>query len=471
MTVLLSESLHTPANYAIDQLQSVFDDPATTRQLGETTRQRLNRIHDLLAYLEDPAFRVAFLGQIGAGKSPIIASITRLMVGGEPADKKELKAKSVLSVGAGGTTVCEVRIRPAATHEQGRIGIIIAPLTIEEMKQVITDFAGDQWDRRNNDDLIFDDAQDRDPTPREVQRVIRRMTNTRETYQRVVVQGRRKQITTDPLDELISRHDSVGSFINHMIERADLLSRQETEWWWSTGEDSLIEMKRRFDEVNHGDMPTAMLPQSITLVVESPLPDSSLDLELEIIDTRGFDGHLDARPDIQMVLRDPKCLVVSCTSFKDAPSEGLRSLLKAITADATLKPALERMLLVLMDHDDSEQVNGADGDRERGQDIKVRECAHTLESLGFTTLASDEFVSAFDAIQDPREMLVQQIDSRLQQMRNLTQRMLTQEVEDAISFVENLEDLKVELARTHIDKELRLIVDASSLMESHYETL
>jgi hypothetical protein len=221
-------------------------------------------------------------------------------------------------------------------------------------------------------------------------------------------------------------------------------------------------MKRRFDEVNHGDMPTAMLPQSITLVVESPLPDSSLDLELEIIDTRGFDGHLDARPDIQMVLRDPKCLVVSCTSFKDAPSEGLRSLLKAITADATLKPALERMLLVLMDHDDSEQVNGADGDREQGQDIKVRECAHTLESLGFTTLASDEFVSAFDAIQDPREMLVQQIDSRLQQMRNLTERMLTQEVEDAISFVENLEDLKVELARTHIDKELRLIVDASS---------
>jgi hypothetical protein len=196
MTALLSASLHTRANHAIDQLQSVLDAPDTTRQLGETTKQRLSRINDLVAYLDDPAFRVAFLGQIGAGKSSIIASVARLMVGGEPTDKKELKAKSVLSVGAGGTTVCEVRIRPANIHERGRVGMIIAPLTIEEMKQVITDFAGDQWERRNNSDLVFDDAQDRDPTPREVQRVIRRMTNTRETYQRIVVHGRKKQITT-----------------------------------------------------------------------------------------------------------------------------------------------------------------------------------------------------------------------------------------------------------------------------------
>ena len=338
---------------------------------------------------------------------------------------------------------------------------VIDPCPVEEMQRVISDFAMDEWNRRKNEALLFDDDQDQNLTPREVRRVIRNMTNTREKYRTVVVKGKKKQNTIDPIDELIEKHDSVGSFINHMVERADLLSRMDREWWWADDDDGLAAMKQRFDEVNHGEMPTATLPQAITLVVPTPLPGSGLNLDLELIDTRGFDGHLDTRGDIQAVLRDPRCMIVSCTSFKDAPSEGLKSLLKAISADATLRSSTDRMLLVLMDHDDSEQVNGADGDRDRGQDIKVRECAHALESLGHTAVSREDSLMAFDAIQDPRELLLHAVDERLSAMRDAALQALETEVQDATSFLANLEDQKVELARAHVDREVLLTIQAN----------
>lgn len=457
---VLSSELRARAMIVAAQLRAVIESPETTRNLANMADDRLRRIDQAIEYLDNHAHSVAFVGGIGAGKSSMIGVISRLLAGEDPTDKQTLKGSSVLAVGAGGTTVCEVRIRATTPAEAGRIGLRIEPCTVEEMSALISGFARDEWDRRRNQNFKLDDQNDSDPTPREVQRVIRNMTGTTERHS--LIPGTKKRHVDDPIDDIVASHDSAGSFANYMIERAGLLSRHETDWWWDDANDPLLHVKRRFDEINHGRTPTAMLPRKIELVVPAPLPDSDSGLNLTLIDTRGFDGQLSTRDDIQAVLRDGRCLVVSCSSFKDAPGEGLRSLLQAVNRDARLRSSVPRTLLVLMDHDDAAQVNGADGDPGIGQEIKRRECARSLETLGLGEFADEERLTAFDAIKDDRATLIQQIDRRLLAMRVSVRDRLDQEVADAVTFLDKLEDQRVELARDEVDQRLALTYQACS---------
>lgn len=463
-TDLVSTALRSSTMLVAGQLRAVLDAPDTTSRVAETVKQRLGRIEEARSFLDDRTFRIAFVGQVGAGKSALISVLAELLVEGHPEDKKSLKASSVLAIGSGRTTVCEVRIRAATEAERGRLGLLIDPCSVEEMQQIIGDFARDEWRRHRDTTLRLDDEADKNPTPKEIQRVIRNMTGTKEKYRTVVVDGKRKEEELDPLVDLVKGHDSPGSFANYMIERAGLLSRHDRDWWWDQGEEALSNLKERFDDVNNGQTPTAMLPRTITLVVPDPLPGCPLELELELVDTRGFDGNLEGRPDIQSVLKDPRCLVVSCTSFKDAPSEGLKSLLASISKDAVLRPALGRLLLVLMDHDDSEQANGAEGSRARGQMIKCREAGRILEGLGHGALAGDETLIAHDTIRDPREELVARLGDRIQAIRSVVRDTLEREVRDASNFLEHITDQRMELARADVDRQLALTLHANRPM-------
>lgn len=437
-----------------NQLQQLAGAPGTARLVADVARERLARIQAARAFLENRSHRVAFVGHIGAGKSAMIGVLAKLLVGDTPTDKATLKENSILAVGAGGTTVCEVQIRAANADERGRVALLSEPLTLEEMRREIEMFAQDEWARRHPDARKAVDDE-RDPTPREVQRVIRNMTSLPERQETIHEGGQKKRRTVDPLDDVVGQHDSARSLANFLIERAGLMSRRERSWWWDATHDGFLEMKRRFDEINNGRIATAMLPKRLTLVVPDPLPDSTGGLELELIDTRGFDGQLETRADIQAVLRDPRCLVVVCTHFKEAPSENLRTLLRSIQADAELRAAGERTLILLMDHGDGEQVNGADGDREAGQEIKIRECRRALDGLGLGSFARDGTLQAFDALRDDRLALIRSFDTMLSVYRSTVNAHLEQEVRDGATFLGSLDRQRVDLARQKVDSELQ----------------
>lgn len=435
-------------------LRALADAPETEHRVSDLASERADAIQVAQDYLDRRDHNVAFVGQIGIGKSSMIGVLAGLLVGAAPKDRASLRENSVLAVGSGGTTVCEVRIRTTSAVENDQVGLIIEPLTVEEMRREIRLFATDEWARRKNADRTRVDD-DRDPTPREIQRVIRHMTALVERSEMSTEGGQKRKRTVDPLDDVIAQHDSAGSLANHLLDRAALLTRTDTEWWWDVGPEAYRELKQRFDDINHGRTPTAMLPSRITIVVPRVLLDLTGGLDVEMIDTRGFDGQLASRGDIQSVMRDPRALVVTCVPFKDAPGDSIKSLLSEVLSDAELRSAVPRMVLVLMDHGDAEGVNDCNGDREFGQELKQSECRRALDAVGLDAFSAENNVTSFDTLQDTPKRLLDIIDSRIQAMRADVAASLTGQIRDAISFLNNLENVRIELARAEVDKRLR----------------
>lgn len=445
-----ADTAPTDVEYELRQLAQAQN---TGWRVSDVARERANRIAQSRSYLASNQHRIAFVGQIGIGKSAMITVLCRLFVGDMPTDKATLKDNSVLALGAGGTTVCEVRIRARIAADRAPYGLIIEPYTIEEMRNEIRLFALDEWTRRNSTARVKRDD-DEDPTPREVQRVIREMTNLSLRRATVTEKDKKSQITVDPLSDVVKKHQNPESLANDLVERANLLSRTETEWWWGHEQNPLYEVKSRFHDVNHGRAPTAMLPRRITLVVEAPIPNLKQDLDIEIIDTRGFDGRLAGRSDIQEVLRDHRTIIVLCTPFREAPGEAVKTLLGDIQSDAVLASASDRIVLVLLDHGDGETVNGADGDRAFGQDLKLRECENVLLSSGLNAFIGREKMVAFDALNDDRTAIVHILESHIESMREGAASRLEQQEEDARSFLANLENERIALARSEVDQRL-----------------
>lgn len=137
-----------------------------------------------------------------------------------------------------------------------------------------------------------------------------------------------------------------------------------------------------------------------------------------------MDGVVESREDLQKLLRDPRALLVLCASFKNAPGDTERALLRSLSNDAQLREAIPRTLLLLLDFGDADQVNGADGDREYGQELKIDECHIALDGSGILRTINKKQIIAFDVLKDERHQLLAAIDSGLTQLRETVGRQL-----------------------------------------------
>jgi predicted ATPase len=419
----------------------------------ETARQWVDAITNKLDFLENDAHPIVFIGSVGVGKSSLIGVAASLLVGPAPTDRTSLKNNSVLAIGSGRTTVCEVRIR--ASENASKVGLVVEPFSVEEMEKEIRIYAEDEWHRQQPNTRRTDED-DSDPTSQEVQRVIRGMTDYVE-YQESYIEGRiRRRRNVRPLDNVVPIFGSSLAFANHMLERANLPSRTTTEWWWDAPTaENLKYLKSRFEAVNQGMEQTVMLPRRMTVVVPEPLPGSRTDLNLTLIDTRGLDGTVESRRDLQDLLRNPRAVIVLCAPFKDAPGDTLRILLRSMAGDAELRQAIPRTLLVLLDHGDADQVNGAGGDREFGQELKIDECYVALDGTGLPRMIDKSQIIAFDALKDDRNYLLTAIEDRLSSLRLAIRKELNEQVEAAHTFLESSADLLRPALRDTVDQKLR----------------
>lgn len=445
------EVVTADAATALKDLGDLIAAPNVRVQIAEVAQQRIESISRSLQYLSRRDFQIAFVGQIGIGKSSMIGVLGNLILGDPPRDRSSLTTNSVLAVGSGGTTVCEVRIRAARLDERGTVRLQIDPLSVQEMLREIHIFAADEWARRKGTFQPQADNGVNDVTPREVQRAIRNMTGL---AKRTGNGAGSKKLVIDPLDDVIAQHDSPSSLARHLVDKADLYNRIDTDWKYS-GEDALWELKRRFGDVNHGRTPTAMLPRQITITVDQPLPGISEGLEVELIDTRGFDGGLAARGDIQHIARDERALIVVCVPFRDAPGDAVKGLLSSMSSSVEFQSAVERVQLVLMDHGDAEGVHGADGDREFGQQLKQDECSRALDVASLGVFAQEGNIATFDTLRDTPGALVGVLDKRLWTMLSRVEERLREQVSDARDFLSNLENARLEIARAEVDKRLQ----------------
>lgn len=421
----------------LDQLGQLVTSSTESQQDTVTTaKQWIDVIGKNQSFLDDHNHDIVFIGSVGVGKSSLIGIAANLLVGDSPKDKASLKNNSVLAIGGGRTTICEVRIRATKENDQGSIGLIIEPFSVDDMKKEIEIYAEDEWRRRqpNETRIGMDDIEIVQESPR----AIRGMTGYNERQEIVTEEGIKKRRTVRPLDAAIPQFDSLAAFSEHLLERANLAARTKTTWWWADHSlENLKALKSRFEAINLGTEPSAMLPRRMTVVVPEPLPSSQAKLNLTLIDTRGLDGVVESREDLQEFARDSRALLVLCATFKDAPGDPIRTLLRLIVGDAELRQALPRTLLVLLDQGDAEQVNGADGDREFGKELKIDECYIALEGAGLAQRFEKNQIIAFDVLNDDRSSLLAVIDHHLNQLRQKTQNDLNEQIENASLFLQS----------------------------------
>ncbi len=427
------------------------------QQTVESAKEWQTTIGKAQDFLDDHAHPVVFIGKVGGGKSSLIGIAANLIVGATPTDRASLKNNSVLAIGSGRTTVCEVRVRSTDAGDWGQVGLLITPLPEKEMQEEITLYAESEWYRHHPEARILEE-EDSTPTAQEVQRVIRGMTGYSE-YQETYSEGAsRKRRTVRPLDAAIPRFDTPDALAEHLLSRANLPERTATTWWWdSPSEENLRDLKSLFDAINQGREATATLPLVMTVVIPAVMPESAPGLEMTLIDTRGLDGVVESRGDIQQFLRDPRALLVLCASFKDAPDAAIRDLLHSMAGDAELRLAIPRILLLLVDMGDADQVNGAEGDREAGQEIKIDECHRVLQAMPYPAIAAMgiEQVVAFDALKDNRTQLIAAINQGLTRLRGGMESMLREQMADAEEFLNAAGDELRPVLRDRVDQAIR----------------
>lgn len=412
-------------------------------------------------FLRNVEHPVIFIGEVGVGKSSLAAVAARLMLSEQaPSDRSKLKSQSLLAIGAGRTTVCEVRVRASmsGTAASG-LGLQIEPLDADEMQRVIDLWAEDEWRRRQPGGRSADDALS---TPQEVARALRAMAGYAESVETYKDGEGTQRRTVKPMDAVVSRYANYSDLAIHLRERIDLPTRVRRDWQWDEGSASTkAALKEKVEAINSGTEPSAGLPLRMTLVLPSPLGDIAPDLgvDLSLVDTRGLEAGvgLFGRADLQEFVSDPRAVLVLCAPFKAAPGDAIRSFLTAVKGDARWLGSLARIVLVLLDHGDADQVNGAGGDRLYGQAIKVEECRTVLVGAGLSEISPAQII-AMDVLADPRERLVEPLGDRLRLLREQMQGELSQQLADASEFLQRHGQAERADLQARLDGEIKLVL-------------
>lgn len=287
------------------------DRPWPLRRQIERQRDSLLRAATFLGKL---SHNIAFIGDMGVGKSTAISFIFDLLVPPSLADKTI--NRPVLETGAGGTTICEVHVKGGP-----EFGISLLPMSDAEMREIVSDFCAAKW--------IIHTSEQREQgegvgVSREAERAIRNMSSL--ARKRETVDG--KIVYHDPVVDLVKSSSSEDEFRTRVLSLMNLDDRTRRELWYdsSTRKHPMEWVTETFKSVNNGRMKDVPLPKSIDLLIPH-FGRTFGELDITVIDTKGVDD-VAVREDLDHRLKDPRTAVVFCSRFNDAPGTSARVLLQ-----------------------------------------------------------------------------------------------------------------------------------------------
>lgn len=388
----------------------------------DNLRKRIMAEVDFIRHTEHG---IAFIGEIGVGKTTALSFVTNLLV--PDGDKKT----SVFPTGSGRMTVCEVAIKIAPAY-----GIAVDSMDEEEVRLLVSD-------------LVNGVASGKGGLPSELDRVIRNMADVR----RVTVRSRKtgeKPTTIDHLKDLIDHLGDIDAVIAEVVAKMKLETRTGTQIILSKETDDSMEwLSKNISRINYGQHPEFSVPQRITVL----LPLDALretPYALSVIDTKGVEGTTQ-RADLMARIEDERTVTVLCCSFADAPGNVPLSIMRdAVDAGTDAIEGNRICLLALPRNDEALKIVDDTGNRpssaEEGYAIREGQIEQQFATEGLPNVPINFFHVETDAPEDIWAWLIERIGA----IREAKVARIHRHVAAADNLVTNADVAKTREARTAI---------------------
>lgn len=450
----------------IEKLRDIAGNTQLDDYVTSLARQHLESVEHLEEFFSSPDQPVALIGQKGVGKSAMLSILSGMLIGKTPQTFEETKERAVLPVGAGETSVCELRIGttlPSGSKPESgaSYGVILEPIGTDELEREIEIFAEIEIKQRknvgnNNQQGIVAPEQETEENgvevsdllqPSEIKRAIRGLTATKPVIRHDKKTGKFLP-PTDPLAELVlETFFDRDRLKNALLDRAKLSTRTQTQWWFSGNrEHSLQEIAKLLSRLNSGEDPSATLPRRIILWQSPKHGADAGSPGLTFIDTLGFDGGLKGRGDLQSAMKDERTVVLLCLRFVDHANDVMRGFLRDANSLSFLNFSPDRVRMVIIDWDQSRHTAGADGDREMGKWTKKNACRVVLAQHGLSGFAPEQddgdtdAILVFDPTRDDITILSRFISNTSETLLEQKRQSLEQAHASAREFLEGIDD-------------------------------
>lgn len=438
------------AEQALQRLHTFLDRPEVSRTLRGQAELYWHTLERCAAYLLSREHTIAYVGDIGVGKTSFLCTQLGLML--PETDKGGLQSRMVLEAGGGGTTICEVRVSQGSTF-----GIKVEPMEDQEVYRLTTEFCAGVRSRAQGNTVQRDGGDDSEQeigVSREIERALRNMAGLNRTREKTP-DGKLRQV--DPAMALARDFDTLDTFRAEVQQRLALWNRTRREIWFA-GEleaEALAWLKTTFTQINNGRHPDFTLPMRMYVIVRQPIFPGS-DYKLEVVDTKGVD-KIAVRSDLQHFTTDLRTITVLCSKFNSAPDVSLQGFLKHLQ-DMGLDQALQEriMLLVLPRSDEAMAMKDDAGNpvetAEEGYEIKQEQVSMKLPALAageapihFSNISADDPADVSAALLN---QILRLRAAKAQQIASLANA-----VQDLIA---NEEREHAQLALKHVTRQLNL---------------
>ena len=416
------------AEQAFQSVKTLSEDHNIPYPFARRLKESLDEIGATAELVMTREFSIAFVGDIGAGKTTVLCRITELEVSEDPTGHQI----TVLDVGAGGITLCEVQIVQGPGY-----GILVEPMTEAELYREIHEFARsfilppDSGPNEDEDDPGFSG------TTREIERAIRNMSGLTAKRQSLP-DGTRQRI--DPIRDLAQNCANPDDLAVRIRAKMNLQRRTRRDLWYPefASKEPLSWLAEVFRQVNNGRHPEFSLPKRIEVIVPKRIlrDESEGTLSVRLIDTKGIDGTSE-RGDLETHFNNPNALVVMCSTFNDAPSSSVQQLLDRAIKGGFPNVENKAAILVLPRPTEALAVRDDEGyavdTTEEGYELKGDEVADRLRNHSLPVVRIEFFNSLED---EPRRVVTFLLD-HINHLREMNGIKLKEVISGANALVQN----------------------------------
>lgn len=425
------------AEISLQELQKLISEGASNLIISQAQMHE-DRVREEAEYLASLEHSIIYAGSIGIGKTTAVSKLTGLTIPQE----KQLSRQSVLAVGTGRTTVCEVAIRCGE-----KFGIRIKPCSLDEINKLLEYLC---MDSSNSNERNQDNQQE--VVPQEIQRLLFNMAG----------------LTRENFSEFVKQHENPNDLFLKFTEMLKLQERTREEIWFEkTSNQTGIEwLKETFKLINYGNHKEFSVPRRIDVMVTDTFF-KSCNYDLEIIDTRGLDKDGTAiRRDLMDCLNDQRSLTVLCSRFNDAPGSEIRDLIDTLIQNGSEKVLQDRVvILILPKNDEAYNKTNDAGDlvesKDEAYDLKREEIRTALQPLLKQINIKDIPILFFNAQpeEDKPALVAQALIEKLDKLRLNYVKRLTSTVKAINALIKNQKEQNAQKAYETVSNQLKIFLD------------